>query len=254
MDKVLAEAQTFCVCQIASCIFCLHLIPQIIIGLHSQTATKKSFDSHGKPIVVRDVHFRLTQAHDEEHGTNVLQLGVLFFFFSSMFSMYLFSRQVAEHANPALFLFRGGASVAVGIFFYYVSAVLFGAPMFELLPKTIMWATIQSVFSLVPIAAARTFDLNLWKRLYALNDARSAFEMSASWAGMCSIVGAWLGACLIPLDWGEPWQKWPITLIHGGSLGFVVGHIVAYMKLCSLQKNGETGFTTFLIPKLKSKQ
>jgi hypothetical protein len=248
MTNVLQEAKTFAACQIASCVFGLHLVPQIIIGLHSQTTTKKSFSAHGKPIIVPDVHFRLTHAHDEDHGTNVLQLGVLFFFFSSMFSMYLFSSQLAEHTNPALFLFRGCASICVGIFLFYVAAVLFGAPMVELVPQTVMWATIQSIFSLGPIAAARAFDLNLWKRLYALNDARSAFEMSASWAGMCSIVGVWLGACLIPLDWDEPWQKWPITLIHGGSLGFVVGHVVAYMKLSSLQKNRETGYATFLKP------
>jgi phosphatidylinositol glycan class F len=39
--------------------------------------------------------------------------------------------------------------------------------------------------------------------------------------GAC--VGAWLGAVPIPLDWDREWQKWPVTIVTGCYLGYVVG-------------------------------
>ena len=40
-----------------------------------------------------------------------------------------------------------------------------------------------------------------------------------------SVIGSWLGAFPIPLDWDRPWQAWPITCC----LGAVAGHAVASM-------------------------
>lgn len=37
------------------------------------------------------------------------------------------------------------------------------------------------------------------------------------------MIGAWCGAVPIPLDWDEPWQKWPVTILTGAYLGYVVG-------------------------------
>ena len=38
-----------------------------------------------------------------------------------------------------------------------------------------------------------------------------------------AVVGAWLGAVPIPLDWDRPWQAWPITIVTGAYLGYVLG-------------------------------
>ena len=42
-------------------------------------------------------------------------------------------------------------------------------------------------------------------------------------AAMGTIVGAWVGAIPIPLDWDREWQKWPVTVVTGAYLGWAVG-------------------------------
>lgn len=37
------------------------------------------------------------------------------------------------------------------------------------------------------------------------------------------LVGAWLGAIPIPLDWDREWQRWPVTIVLGAVGGYVVG-------------------------------
>lgn len=245
------QTKAFTISQILSCVLGLHLIPQVVIGLHSQTATKFVTSALNKQIEVPDVHFRLVHAHDVEHGNNVIQLGILLFFVFSMFSMYLALQSVAEHSTIAVFVFRGMVGVVGSVLPCYVIAVLYGAPMTTLIPQTLSWGVIQSIFVVLPLAAARNAEVSLWRRVYALNDARTAFELCASWAGIGSVVGAWFGACLIPLDWDEPWQKWPITLIHGASLGFIVGHVVAYFRVKAQLQSDPNGSFTFLVAKSK---
>jgi phosphatidylinositol glycan class F len=49
------------------------------------------------------------------------------------------------------------------------------------------------------------------------------------WGG---VIGAWLGAVPIPLDWDCDWQRWPVTILcglYGGyALGKLVGGTVGY--------------------------
>lgn len=40
---------------------------------------------------------------------------------------------------------------------------------------------------------------------------------------MGAVVGAWLGAVPIPLDWDRAWQAWPVTIVTGGYIGWGVG-------------------------------
>lgn len=38
-----------------------------------------------------------------------------------------------------------------------------------------------------------------------------------------AFVGAWLGAVPIPLDWDREWQQWPVTIVVGVYLGYLIG-------------------------------
>jgi phosphatidylinositol glycan class F len=42
---------------------------------------------------------------------------------------------------------------------------------------------------------------------------------------MGALVGAWVGAIPIPLDWDREWQKWPVTIICGMYTGAVLGKV-----------------------------
>uniref|UniRef100_A0AC34QGL2 Phosphatidylinositol-glycan biosynthesis class F protein n=1 Tax=Panagrolaimus sp. JU765 TaxID=591449 RepID=A0AC34QGL2_9BILA len=45
-----------------------------------------------------------------------------------------------------------------------------------------------------------------------------------------TILGAWLGAFVIPLDWDRWWQVWPLPCLFGCSVGFIFGLLEAYIE------------------------
>lgn len=53
------------------------------------------------------------------------------------------------------------------------------------------------------------------------------YELLVKFVFCC--VGCWMGAFVIPLDWGRVWQKWPIPLIYSSSVGYFLG--LLYCKL-----------------------
>jgi phosphatidylinositol glycan class F len=50
-------------------------------------------------------------------------------------------------------------------------------------------------------------------------------------AAVGALLGAWLGAVPIPLDWDREWQKWPVTVITGAYGGYVVGKVLGGLGL-----------------------
>uniref|UniRef100_A0AAZ3QME0 Phosphatidylinositol-glycan biosynthesis class F protein n=1 Tax=Oncorhynchus tshawytscha TaxID=74940 RepID=A0AAZ3QME0_ONCTS len=57
--------------------------------------------------------------------------------------------------------------------------------------------------------------------------AMSVWDTSLQMVVGCSVVGAWLGAFPIPLDWDRPWQVWPVSCSLGGVIGYLTGLVVA---------------------------
>jgi len=57
------------------------------------------------------------------------------------------------------------------------------------------------------------------------------------------MLGAWLGAFPIPLDWDRPWQAWPITVTYGAMgghlFGCVVGGVLSVLGLGANDKRGD---------------
>lgn len=41
-----------------------------------------------------------------------------------------------------------------------------------------------------------------------------------------ALLGSWLGAIPIPLDWDREWQKWPVTIVAGLYAGYLSGKIL----------------------------
>ena len=59
----------------------------------------------------------------------------------------------------------------------------------------------------------------MWREILS-----AVLPFDAVWGGTVGcVVGAWLGAVPIPLDWDRDWQKWPVTIVTGVYIGFVVG-------------------------------
>ncbi|XP_053642920.1 uncharacterized protein PIG-F isoform X2 [Cherax quadricarinatus] len=65
-----------------------------------------------------------------------------------------------------------------------------------------------------------------------------AYLIELNWEEECEVqcfailLGAWLGAIPIPLDWDTPWQVWPLTC----SIGAVLGEVGASLYVIAKQR------------------
>ncbi|XP_074662272.1 GPI ethanolamine phosphate transferase, stabilizing subunit-like isoform X2 [Tubulanus polymorphus] len=85
-----------------------------------------------------------------------------------------------------------GLITFMGTIIYHAIAILFGAPVFE--PENFLETNILIT----------TFS---------------------------SLLGAWIGAFPIPLDWDRPWQTWPITCVAGTVIGYLAGLLIATVRI-----------------------
>ncbi len=99
-----------------------------------------------------------------------------------------------------------------------------------------MWKDVSETFHLslllmvltsLPCSLVLGIDPPNWRRVFLLDGMKlSPIETSLWWTVIGSIVGAWLGAVPIPLDWDRPWQLWPISCVIGTLLGYIIGLVI----------------------------
>ncbi|KAJ6249630.1 phosphatidylinositol-glycan biosynthesis class f protein-related [Anaeramoeba flamelloides] len=58
---------------------------------------------------------------------------------------------------------------------------------------------------------------------YVRNEIGINLEVVVSVCWLSTLVGCWVGAIPIPLDWGEKWQNWPFTCYFGSLFGYSLG-------------------------------
>ncbi|XDA74031.1 hypothetical protein R6Z07F_004250 [Ovis aries] len=139
-------------------------------------------------------------------------------------------------------------------FFFHVIFVLYGAPLIELVLETFSLAVILSTFTTVPCLCLLGPNFKAWLRIFSRNGRKkhraceengteaqhsetssvthhkrvtSVWENSLQITTISSFVGIWLGAFPIPLDWGRPWQEWPISCTLGATFGYVAGLVIS---------------------------
>ena len=102
-----------------------------------------------------------------------------------------------------------------------VIAVLMGAPATTHIPHTALLAVHLSILTTVPLFYAHGVSSSAW---YEVSSLYLPFDAAGAWGGsMGALIGAWLGAIPIPLDWDREWQKWPITVLMGAVGGWTLG-------------------------------
>jgi GPI ethanolamine phosphate transferase 2/3 subunit F len=97
--------------------------------------------------------------------------------------------------------------------------VLFGAPFLDHAAHTFFCAAHFCLLALFPIFYARGVD---GQAMVAAAGAYAPLDETFGGA-VGAALGAWLGAVPIPLDWDRDWQQWPITIVVGIYLGYIVG-------------------------------
>lgn len=107
----------------------------------------------------------------------------------------------------------------------------------------------MSSLAAVPLTCTLGFDQENWRRvlfffeyvfyaycaykavinIFLFRYQSSAEDLSAIPA-LATVLGAWIGAIPIPLDWDRPWQVWPISCTYGAIGGYLLGLFFAFMK------------------------
>ncbi|XP_054839918.1 phosphatidylinositol-glycan biosynthesis class F protein isoform X1 [Eublepharis macularius] len=118
--------------------------------------------------------------------------------------------------------------------YFFVSCILFhgiivlyGAPLIESILETFLFAVLLSTFTTLHCLCVLGPNFQAWLRVFSKNGAMSIWDNNLQITTMCSVVGAWLGAFPIPLDWDRPWQVWPISCSLGATFGYVAGLLIA---------------------------
>jgi len=114
----------------------------------------------------------------------------------------------------------------------HVLLVLFGAPFFQDWVLTLQFSVILTSWLFVPFctiirpSSVLTFIyyMSSWGELNPTFDRHR-------WRFIFTILGAWIGAGVIPLDWDVPWQKWPIPCLHSATFAHTVINFVYFIYL-----------------------
>lgn len=113
---------------------------------------------------------------------------------------------------------------------YYVMIVLFGAPVLTDHEETTMLVITLITLTFVSTSLHLGVDnaLEILTGTYSQkgNILADALKLNIQ----ATILGTWLGATVIPLDWDRPWQAWPIPCVIGALLGYLIAHFITLIK------------------------
>ncbi|CAB4410264.1 unnamed protein product [Rhizophagus irregularis] len=116
---------------------------------------------------------------------------------------------------------------AFAVFVLHIVAILFGASLIHNAQKTLMFAVYVSLLGIFPPAVAFKNHTPYWSRVFSDFCPETIPEKMVYYPTVGTIIGAWAGAIVIPLDWDRPWQEWPISCVISAYIGHVIGSIIA---------------------------
>ncbi|XP_043220564.1 glycosylphosphatidylinositol anchor biosynthesis protein 11-like [Amphibalanus amphitrite] len=92
--------------------------------------------------------------------------------------------------------------------------------------STVLLGAVLSLLAVYPTALTAGGSVGLISD--TLLDARPHCERGRQelWAAAGALLGAWLGAFVIPLDWDRDWQVWPVPCCAGAQLGSAAGRLL----------------------------
>jgi GPI ethanolamine phosphate transferase 2/3 subunit F len=104
----------------------------------------------------------------------------------------------------------------------HVLFVLFGAPFLTHIPHTLLCSANFALLALFPLFYVHGVDSATWRTIGG-----ALAPLDETFGGLVgSVLGAWLGAVPIPLDWDREWQKWPVTVMCGLYVGYILGKVL----------------------------
>lgn len=124
-------------------------------------------------------------------------------------------------------LSAGSVGLVLGALLFHVIVVLFGAPVVDLMRHTFLLAVLLSSCVTMPLALHFGCAPRQWLDLLLDLRMRNLQEQYLVCSSIGSMIGAYVGALPIPLDWDRPWQQWPLTCVYGTLIGHAAGILVS---------------------------
>ncbi|XP_006817484.1 GPI ethanolamine phosphate transferase, stabilizing subunit-like, partial [Saccoglossus kowalevskii] len=103
-------------------------------------------------------------------------------------------------------LLKYGLLYFSSILLFHMIAVLYGAPFSESVEETFKLSTLLATLTTLPCMCVIGLDADSWAQLFTHNRPVVGIESCLQQTTVMTLVGAWLGAFPIPLDWDRPWQ------------------------------------------------
>ncbi|OAY85345.1 phosphatidylinositol-glycan biosynthesis class F protein [Ananas comosus] len=132
---------------------------------------------------------------------------------------------------------RGLLALPVGAAINAFGAIVLGAPVgIKYWTVTAYWSLLMSLFTFVPAACAFGPSRMDWQRILSFSKLLDAVDYMISVPAYGAIIGAWIGAWPMPLDWERPWQEWPICVTYGAIAGYLTGMVASVVFIVALHR------------------
>ncbi|XP_070569633.1 phosphatidylinositol-glycan biosynthesis class F protein-like [Ptychodera flava] len=138
-------------------------------------------------------------------------------------------------------IFKCGCAFGLSVLLYHLIAVLYGAAFVELVEETFMFSVLLATLSTLPCLLVLGLNGDAWSRLFTNNKPILGLESCLQQTTVITLIGAWLGAFVVPLDWDRPWQEWPISCLIGASAGHCFGLVISSLYLFYKTKDKRKG-------------
>ncbi|XP_061666751.1 phosphatidylinositol-glycan biosynthesis class F protein isoform X2 [Syngnathoides biaculeatus] len=132
------------------------------------------------------------------------------------------------HSIPLLSrLIRSCLYFSLSCLFFHTVIVLYGAPLIDSALETFSLAVLLSSLTTLRCLCILGPNFQAWVRVFSRHGAMSVWDTCLQITVAMTVLGAWVGAFAIPLDWGRAWQVWPISCSLGATLGYLSGLVAA---------------------------
>ncbi|KAJ0985321.1 hypothetical protein J5N97_003677 [Dioscorea zingiberensis] len=147
-------------------------------------------------------------------------------------------RREPDHCSFLKAVGRGLLAIPFGALLNAFGAIVLGAPVgISYLPKTIYWSLIMSLFTFVPAACVVGSSRTGWQSILLVHSKPiEELDCMIILPAYGAIIGAWLGAWPMPLDWERPWQEWPICVTYGAVTGYLTGMLVTPVFILHMRR------------------
>ncbi|KAJ2543120.1 hypothetical protein EV175_006004 [Coemansia sp. RSA 1933] len=164
--------------------------------------------------------------------------GVLFGYYAILTFADIYCFRVSQRPKPRLSIAQRALKVVTMALATLAAAaalaavfVLFGAPIGSQHTETLLAAVNVALLAVTPVILTLKPSVAAWRR--ALLTAAPGKTVPEKWAAgffWCTMVTTWAAAYFIPMDWGRPWQRWPIPIVGGAFLGNLIGLLYVALR------------------------